>query len=136
MGKTCHSTLPLALRRALGSSAAQNAWNSLTPIAQRDFLSWVNSAKQEQTRQERIARIPSLLAAGKRRPCCYAVVPMEFYTALNKKPKAKEQWRTLTPAQRRNILDRINSAKSSTQRAERVTSACFALAAGKTSVRT
>ena len=32
-----------------------------------------------------------MLVSGKRRPCCYAIVPMNLYKALAANPKAKAQ---------------------------------------------
>jgi hypothetical protein len=37
-----------------------------------------------------------MLAAGKRRPCCYSIVPLNLHKALVAAPKAKAQWHDLT----------------------------------------
>ncbi len=73
--------LPTDLRKALAAAPMAKAqWNDLTPIARRDFISWIDSAKQPETRRRRIERACSMLAAGKRRPCCYSIVSFNLYT--------------------------------------------------------
>src|SRR5207247_5345989 len=58
---------------------ASTQWRDLTPIARRDFISWIDSAKQPETRRRRIERACSMLAAGKRRPCCYSIVSLDLH---------------------------------------------------------
>lgn len=53
------------------TSEVQKAWSSLTPLARRDWVQWVESAKREETRRKRIASACEMLASGKRRPCCF-----------------------------------------------------------------
>jgi uncharacterized protein YdeI (YjbR/CyaY-like superfamily) len=108
-------------------------WKSLTPIARRDFLSWIDSAKQEKTRLLRIQKACSMLSAGKRRPCCYALVPMELYRALGVLPKAKAQWSELTPDLRRDFLDWIDATKQPETRRRRIQQTLEMLMAGKRS---
>ncbi len=120
------------LRKALAATPAVEAvWRDLTPIARRDFITWINSAKQPETHRRRIEKTPSLLLAGKRRPCCYALVPMNLYKALAAIPKAKAQWRTLTPNARRDFVDWIDSAEEPEIRTERINKTCMLLASGK-----
>lgn len=126
------TTLPADLRNALGAEPSVAAmWKNLTPIARRDFISWIESAKQPATRKHRIETLGSRLASGKRRPCCYAVVPMKLYRALDAAPKAKVQWKSLTPDERRDLVDWIDSAKETEKRELRIEKACVMLAAGK-----
>src|SRR5438309_10578949 len=90
--------LPTDLRKALAAAPKAKAqWRDLTPIARRDFISWIDSAKQPETRRRRIERACSMLAAGKRRPCCYSIVSFNLYTVLAATPKAKAQLSDLTP---------------------------------------
>jgi len=110
---------------------AEAAWGDLTPIARRDFMSWIDSAKQAETRRRRIERACENLAAGKRRPCCYAVVPMDFYKALGLAPIAKAQWSDLTPTERRDLISWIESEKERETRRGRIEEACAMLADGK-----
>jgi len=50
-------TMPPDLRKALAATpGAKAVWSDLTPIARRDFLSWVAAAKQPETRRRRIER--------------------------------------------------------------------------------
>lgn len=123
---------PADLRKALSAAPlAEAAWRDLTPIARRDFMSWIDSAKQAETRRRRIERACENLAAGKRRPCCYAVVPMDLYKALGAAPKAKAQWSDLTPTERRDLTDWIESVKEHETRGGRIEEACAMLGAGK-----
>lgn len=46
-------------------------WNSLTTKARWEWLRWIRSTKNPQTRQKRIEVTCSKLEAGKRRPCCF-----------------------------------------------------------------
>ncbi len=120
------------LRKTLIASPSIAAlWKNLTPIAQRDFIRWIDSAKQPKTRKHRIETLGSRLASGKRRPCCYAVVPLKLYTALNATPKAKAQWKSLTPSARRDFIDWIDSIKEPQTRELRIEKTCILLAAGR-----
>ncbi len=106
------------LQKALETKPKAKAqWLNLTPIARRDFESWINSAKQTETRKHRVKKACSMLASGKRRPCCYSMVPMELYIALNANKKAKAQWKDLTPIGRRNLIDWIGSDKHKIEKA-------------------
>ncbi len=61
--------VPTDLRKALAATPiAKVQWRDLTPIAHRDFISWLDSAKQPETHRRRIERACVMLAAGKRRP--------------------------------------------------------------------
>ena len=82
--KLPETKLPTDLRKALKAVPKTEAlWSNLTPIARRDFISWIESAKQPKTRKHRIETLGSRLASSKRRPCCYAIVPINLYKALN-----------------------------------------------------
>ncbi len=130
--KNPESTLPPDLRKALSSSPSVEAkWKDLTPIARRDFISWIEGTKQSETRKRRVEKACSMLASGKRRPCCYALVPMNFYKALGGTPKAKATWKELTPDERRDYIDWIEEAKESVEKRNRVEKACMRLVAGK-----
>jgi hypothetical protein len=64
--------VPADLRRALaGAPDAAWQWSALTPAARRDWVQWLDSAKQAATRERRIASSCDMLAAGKRRVCCF-----------------------------------------------------------------
>lgn len=124
--------VPQDLRKVLTANPKAKAkWEDLTPIARRDFMSWIDSAKQPETRKRRVESIPSRLASGKRRPCCYAIVPMNLYKALNVNPKAKAVWKDLTPDARRDFVSWIDSANGPEAHGLRIEKACSMLAAGK-----
>lgn len=65
--------VPADLRKALAAAPAKarDAWSDITPVARRDFIHWIASAKQAETRARRIANACDSLAKGKRRPCCF-----------------------------------------------------------------
>ncbi len=124
--------VPADLRKALAANAiVGEIWESLTPIARRDFARWVESAKQPETRARRVERTVDMLATGKRRPCCYAVVPMNLYKALGQLPKAKAQWRELTADERRDFVDWIESVSDPEERQQRIEQTCVKLSGGK-----
>lgn len=121
-------TVPTDLRRVLATDPKAKAlWEDLTPIARRDFMSWIDSAKQSETRTRRLESVPSRLASGKRRPCCYAVVPMNLSAALKELPKAKAQWRSLTPDERRDFIVVVNAGKSAAERSRAIERVCALL---------
>lgn len=64
--------VPLDLITALKTAAkAQALWKEITPMARREWIRWVSSAKQAETRERRIETACDMLAKGKRRPCCF-----------------------------------------------------------------
>jgi uncharacterized protein YdeI (YjbR/CyaY-like superfamily) len=131
-GEESEPRVPTDLRNALAAAPTAKAqWNDLTPIARRDFISWIDSTKQTETRRRRIEKACSMLAAGKRRPCCYSIVSFNLYTALNAAPMAKAQWSELTPIERRDFISWMDSAKQPEAHERRIEKACSMLAAGK-----
>jgi uncharacterized protein YdeI (YjbR/CyaY-like superfamily) len=131
-GEESEPTVPTDLRKALAATPMAKAqWRDLTPIARRDFISWIDSAKQQETRRRRIEKAYSMLMAGKRRPCCYSIVSFDLYTALAATPMAKAQWSDLTPIERRDFISWIDSAKQPEAHRRPIEKACVMLAAGK-----
>jgi hypothetical protein len=65
--------VPAGLRKALAAAhpKVRAVWSDITPIARRDWVQWIESAKREETRLKRIERACNMLAKGKRRPCCF-----------------------------------------------------------------
>lgn len=50
--------LPEDLKKTLRTSAkAQAAWENITPLARNEFICWVEDAKQDKTRQQRIKKL-------------------------------------------------------------------------------
>ncbi len=124
--------MPTDLRKALAAApAAKTQWNGLTPIARRDFISWLDAAKQAETRRRRIEKACSMLAAGKRRPCCYSIVSFNLFKALAATPRAKAQWSELTPVERRDFIGWMDADKQPEAHRRRIEQACTMLAAGK-----
>ena len=132
VGEESEPKVPTDLRQALAAAPMAKAkWSDLTPIARRDFISWLDSAKQPETRKRRIDKACSMLVAGKRRPCCYSIVSFNLYTALAATPRAKAQWSDLTPIERRDFISWMDSAKQPEKHKRRIEKACLMLAAGK-----
>jgi hypothetical protein len=64
--------VPPDLRKALASSReARATWADITVIARRDWIQWITSARQAETRARRIGAACDMLASGKRRVCCF-----------------------------------------------------------------
>ncbi len=125
-------TLPPDLKKVLAAKPRARAqWDALTPIGRRDFVSWISAAKLDETRARRVESVPSRLASGKKRPCCYALVPMNFYKELTANPKAKAVWQSLAPDAKRDFTDWIETARNKDERGVRMARACVMLAAGK-----
>ena len=81
--------VPADLRKALAAAApkARALWSDITPNARRDWIHWITSAKQAETRARRIKNACSMLAAGKRRVCCFD--RSGFYSKSLSAPKAE-----------------------------------------------
>ena len=80
-------TLPADLRKVLAAAPnARKLWSDITPVARRDWIHWITSAKQPETRARRIKNACSMLAAGKRRVCCFD--RSGFYSKSLSAPKA------------------------------------------------
>ena len=121
---------PSDLRKALATvPKAKTQWDDLTPLARRDFVSWIESAKRPETHRRRIEKACSMLVAGKRRPCCYSIVPINLYKALAANPKAKAHWGKLTSTARRDLADQIEIAEGTEARQRRIKKVCEMLAA-------
>src|SRR5436190_17623062 len=131
-GKGSETGLPTDLRKAFAATPMAKAqWRDLTPIARRDFISWIDSAKQPETRRRRVERACSMVAAGKRRPCCYSIVSLDLHLALKATPMAKAQWSDLTSIERRDLTSWMDSAKEPEKHKRRIEKACAMLATGK-----
>ena len=79
--------VPPDLRKALAvAPKARALWSDITPIARTDWIHWITSAKQPETRMRRVANACKMLAAGKRRVCCFD--RSGFYSKSFSAPKA------------------------------------------------
>jgi hypothetical protein len=64
--------VPADLRTALAAvPKARALWAEITTNARTDWVHWIVSAKQRETRARRVKNACSMLAAGKRRVCCF-----------------------------------------------------------------
>jgi hypothetical protein len=65
--------VPADLQKALAAAnpKARATWSDITPVARRDWIQWIESAKRQETRVKRIENSCDMLAKGKRRPCCF-----------------------------------------------------------------
>ncbi len=64
--------VPMDLRKALAAAPlAKAGWEDITPMARRDWIFSITSAKQAETRRRRIEKACDMLATGKRRLCCF-----------------------------------------------------------------
>src|SRR3712207_4557258 len=114
-------TVPPDLQSALAAApTAEQTWHSLTPLSRRDYVGWINEAKKPETRQKRIKRCCESLLEGKRRPCCYAVVPMDLYRALGENAEAKTRWSALSGDQKRDFSGWIDDSEDKATRKARV----------------
>ena len=87
-GKDTEPEVPTDLRKALAAAdpKARALWSDITPNARRDWIHWIISAKQPETRARRIKNTCSMLTAGKRRVCCFD--RSGFYSKSMSAPKA------------------------------------------------
>ena len=87
-GDEPETRVPADLRKALAAASpkARALWSDITPIARRDWIQWITSAKQPETRTRRVRNACSMLAAGKRRVCCFD--RSGFYSKSMSAPKA------------------------------------------------
>jgi hypothetical protein len=81
--------VPEDLRKALAAAPQVRAvWSDLTPTARRDWIHWITSAKLMETRVRRVKNACDMLAAGKRRVCCFD--RSGFYSRSLGAPKAAD----------------------------------------------
>lgn len=78
--------IPPDLRKALAEAPqVKTIWQDITPLARRDWIHWITSAKHAETRARRIHNACSMLTSGKRRPCCFD--RSGFYSKILNAPK-------------------------------------------------
>ena len=74
LGPEPELTVPADLWVALTAShEAKTLWDDLTTMGRRDWVRWIESAKQPETRTRRVIRTIEQLSSGKRRACCVNV---------------------------------------------------------------
>jgi len=81
--------VPADLRKALAAAPKARAlWSDITPIARRDWIHWITSAKRPETRARRVGNACEMLAGGKRRVCCFD--RSGFYSKSFRSPEAAD----------------------------------------------
>ncbi|NLT70598.1 MAG: DUF1905 domain-containing protein [Verrucomicrobiaceae bacterium] len=77
--------LPSDFQKALEAAPeARRVWEATTTIARVDWIHWMTSAKQAKTRVKRIDDACEMLAAGKKRVCCFD--PSGYYSKAFQSP--------------------------------------------------
>lgn len=65
-------TIPSDLQAALAAHPqVHTLWMRITPMARWEWIRWVNSTSNQETRKRRIEVACSKLRDGERRPCCF-----------------------------------------------------------------
>jgi hypothetical protein len=86
--KELETPVPADLRKALADTPKAKAlWSEITPTARRDWIQWITSAKQAETRDRRISGACDMLAGGKKRVCCFD--RSGYYSKGMSAPKAR-----------------------------------------------
>jgi hypothetical protein len=86
--KELETKIPADLRAALAEAPKAAAlWSAITPVARRDWIQWITSAKRAETRARRIHNACDMLAKGKKRVCCFD--RSGFYSKAMSAPKAR-----------------------------------------------
>ena len=102
VGEEPETRVPADLRKALAATpAARVSWSEITPMARRDWILWVTSAKQPETRTRRVENACDMLASGKRRPCC---MPGIHWRTKDSDITPDETWLPLPNLKRRSSL--------------------------------
>jgi hypothetical protein len=77
VGEEAETRVPMDLRKTLtalakaGQQQAIDSWKDITPMARRDWIFSISTAKLAETRKRRIEKACDMLASGKRRLCCF-----------------------------------------------------------------
>ncbi len=78
--------MPTDLAKALEDNPdSLRVWHDTTTIARVDWIHWIVSAKQLETRKKRIHDACDMLAKGKKRVCCFD--PSGFYNKALRPPE-------------------------------------------------
>jgi hypothetical protein len=97
-GEEPENRVPMDLRKALAAAPqAQAGWEDITPMARRDWIFSITSAKQPETRRRRIEKACDMLASGKRRLCCFPGIKW----LMNENAKSCGMWLPLPNSKNR-----------------------------------
>lgn len=98
IGEEPEVRVPTDLRKALATDRmAQAGWEDITPLARRDWIFSISSAKQPETRKRRIEKARDMLACGKRRLCCFPGIRW----IMRENAKSCGMWQALPNSQNR-----------------------------------
>ncbi|HBB38223.1 MAG: hypothetical protein UV82_C0014G0033 [Candidatus Magasanikbacteria bacterium GW2011_GWD2_43_18] len=65
-------TVPADLKKALATNKkVAQVWEDITPIARWDWIRWIRSTNNADTRKKRIDVACSKMTSGMKRPCCF-----------------------------------------------------------------
>ena len=76
------------LESLLASPESRATWDNTTTVARLDWIHWITSAKQAKTRTKRINDACDMLAAGKKRVCCFD--PSGYYSKAFSAPETED----------------------------------------------
>jgi Bacteriocin-protection, YdeI or OmpD-Associated/Domain of unknown function (DUF1905) len=103
-GEESEIRVPTDLRKALAAAPlARAGWEDITPLARRDWIFSISSAKQPETRRRRIEKACDMLACGKRRLCCFPGIKW----LMKKNAKSCGMWLPL-PNSKKSFLGGID----------------------------
>lgn len=72
IGDEEETRVPTDFQKALKEHPKVKAlWVDITPLARRDWIYWITTAKQEETREKRVRVACSKMNSGMRRVCCF-----------------------------------------------------------------
>lgn len=72
VGEEPEIRIPEDFGNALATNAnAKQTWTIITPMARREWVLFISTCKQAETRQKRIDKAVDMLSKGKRRVCCF-----------------------------------------------------------------
>ncbi len=89
VGEETDTRVPPELTKSFVTSPkAKKLWDEITPIARRDWIFWIISGKQEETRMKRSKTACSKLSSGMRRVCCFGGISWLIKTAESKSKRS------------------------------------------------
>jgi hypothetical protein len=97
-GEEPETRVPAELRKALAAAPpAQALWADITPMARQNWILWISSARQPETRMRRIENACDMLASGKKRVCCFGGLKW----LMKDHPGSSEGWLQLPKSRNR-----------------------------------